>query len=110
MTNTSSAEEPQEKKQKTDNGSLEKEQRWLLEKTGLSSVNDLTALTKLNLPNCSLSSLPENLPELVPNLSILFAPKNKFKELPAVIGLCSKLQVGLSFVCFLLVITVYETN
>jgi hypothetical protein len=71
----------------------EEEQKWLLERTGLSTINDLTSLTKLNLPNCGLSNLPVNLPALLPNLSILFAPKNHFEELPPVIGKCSKLQV-----------------
>ena len=55
---------------------------------------DLSALTKLNLPGCGLSSLPSSLPELCPNLSILFMPKNHMKELPSVIGKCPKLQVS----------------
>lgn len=63
---------------------------WLLERT---KVNDLSRLQKLNLPNCGLSTLPMNLPKLVPNLSIIFLPKNHFEELPAVIGSCTKLQV-----------------
>ena len=56
-----------------------------------SSLKDVTTL---NLQDCGLSSLPSNLGEAMPNLSILFCPKNKFEELPAVIGSCSKLQVG----------------
>jgi Leucine-rich repeat (LRR) protein len=71
----------------------DEEQKWLLERTGLSTINDLTTLTKLNLPNCGLSTLPVNLSDLLPNLSILFAPKNHFEELPEVIGKCSNLQV-----------------
>jgi tRNA A-37 threonylcarbamoyl transferase component Bud32 len=53
----------------------------------------LQALTKLNLPDCGLSSLPDNLGTHLPNLSILFAPKNSFEELPAVIGSCPNLQM-----------------
>ena len=71
----------------------EEQAKFLLEKSGLSNRADLTALTKLNLPACKLSSLPTNLPDLVPNLSILFCPKNQFKELPAVLGQCPKLQM-----------------
>ena len=51
-------------------------------------------ITKLNLPECGLSSLPANLGTWLPNLSILFCPKNKFEELPAVIGSCPNLQVS----------------
>lgn len=50
-------------------------------------------ITKLNLPECGLSSLPSSLGTWLPNLSILFAPKNKFQELPAVIGSCPNLQM-----------------
>lgn len=50
-------------------------------------------ITKLNLASCGLSSLPSSLPEILPNLSILFCPKNHFTELPAVVGSCQKLQV-----------------
>jgi hypothetical protein len=53
----------------------------------------LQALTKLNLPDCGLSSLPDNLGAHLPNLSILFAPQNSFEELPAVIGSCPNLQM-----------------
>jgi hypothetical protein len=66
---------------------------WLLQKTGLTTVNDLTMLTKLELANCGLTSLPEILPIIVPNLSILFCPKNNFSEMPAMIGNCKKLQM-----------------
>lgn len=51
-------------------------------------------ITKLNLPECGLSFLPANLGTWLPNLSILFCPKNKFEELPAVIGSCPNLQVS----------------
>jgi hypothetical protein len=53
----------------------------------------LTNISKLDLSNCNLSTLPEGLPEAVPNLSILFLSKNRFHEMPAVIGQCSKLQM-----------------
>mmetsp|Transcript_23450 Transcript_23450/g.42557 ORF Transcript_23450/g.42557 Transcript_23450/m.42557 type:complete len:465 (-) Transcript_23450:127-1521(-) len=50
-------------------------------------------ITKLNLPECGLSFLPANLGTWLPNLSILFCPKNKFEELPAAIGSCPNLQM-----------------
>ena len=50
-------------------------------------------VTKLNLPECGLTSLPANLGQAMPNLSILFCPKNNFDEVPVVIGSCPKLQV-----------------
>jgi hypothetical protein len=53
----------------------------------------LTNISKLDLSNCNLSALPAGLPEAVPNLSILFLSKNCFREMPAVIGQCSKLQM-----------------
>jgi hypothetical protein len=64
----------------------------LVQLTGLSRP-DFGVLTKLNLPNCGLSSLPSCLPDILPNLSVLFMPKNKFEELPSVIGSCPNLQV-----------------
>mmetsp|Transcript_12589 Transcript_12589/g.30477 ORF Transcript_12589/g.30477 Transcript_12589/m.30477 type:complete len:535 (+) Transcript_12589:155-1759(+) len=75
---------------------------WIFEKAptilgGLTTTpkiqDDLSLLTKLDLPNCNLTSLPESFHLAVPNLSILFCPKNKFSELPAEIGLCRKLQM-----------------
>jgi hypothetical protein len=53
----------------------------------------LMNISKLDLSNCDLSTLPAGLPEAVPNLSILFLSKNRFREMPAVIGQCSKLQM-----------------
>jgi hypothetical protein len=53
----------------------------------------VTNITKLDLSNCNLSTLPAGLPEAVPNLSVLFLSKNRFREMPAVIGQCSKLQM-----------------
>jgi Leucine-rich repeat (LRR) protein len=71
----------------------DEQEQFLLEKSGLSTYSDLSLLTQLNLPACNLSSLPSELPRIVPNLSILFCPKNQFKELPALIGECPKLQM-----------------
>mmetsp|Transcript_15341 Transcript_15341/g.44391 ORF Transcript_15341/g.44391 Transcript_15341/m.44391 type:complete len:493 (-) Transcript_15341:156-1634(-) len=51
------------------------------------------AIQKLDLFQCNLSSLPSSLPEVLPNLSILFCMKNKFTEMPAVIGQCPRLQM-----------------
>lgn len=51
------------------------------------------AITQLNLPGCGLLSLPSSLATYLPNLSILFCPKNNFQELPEVIGSCPKLQM-----------------
>lgn len=53
----------------------------------------LSAVTKLNLPECGLTELPSDLGKVMPALSILFMPKSKFKEVPAVIGSCPSLQV-----------------
>jgi hypothetical protein len=69
------------------------DEKLVLKLTGLTCSKDLTILTKLNLPKCVLSTLPDNLATLLPNLSILFLPKNLFEELPSVVGSCSKLQV-----------------
>ena len=72
---------------------IQKQEKWLLERTSLTTKNDLACLTKLNLPNCGLSSLPPELPTLLPNLSILFMPKNHFEELPETVGSCQQLQM-----------------
>jgi Protein kinase domain/Leucine rich repeat len=50
-------------------------------------------VTKLDLPNCKLSGLPECLPEALPNLSILFLSNNSFKTMPLVVGKCPNLQM-----------------
>ena len=62
---------------------------------GLKTIQpcDCSSLVKLNIPNCGLSSLPDKMPQFFPNLSILFAPNNRFNELPPVIGQCDQLQV-----------------
>ena len=57
---------------------------------------DLAAITKLDLPGCNLSTLPDALPDALPNLSILFLSNNDFEEVPAIIGACKSLQVCLS--------------
>ena len=51
------------------------------------------AIQKLDLFQCDLSSLPSSLPDILPNLSILFCMKNNFTEMPAVIGQCPRLQM-----------------
>jgi tRNA A-37 threonylcarbamoyl transferase component Bud32 len=50
-------------------------------------------VTKLDLSDCGLSQLPESFSTLLPNLSILFLSKNKFREMPEIIGKCSRLQM-----------------
>jgi Leucine-rich repeat (LRR) protein len=85
-TTTTTPEEQEEEEQE--------QEKWFLERTKLSTRHDLTCLTKLNLPNCGLSTLPSEMPKLLPNLSIIFLPKNDFEELPAVVGACPKLQVS----------------
>eukprot|EP00536_Pseudo-nitzschia_multiseries_P010339 jgi/Psemu1/25626/gm1.25626_g len=76
---------------------LEQQRQWLLEKIPSvpSPLPDdfLSTLTKLELPNLGLNELPSCLPELCPNLSILFCPKNNFLEVPEVIGRCPNLQM-----------------
>lgn len=52
-----------------------------------------STLTKLDLPECGLTSLPSALATFLPNLRILFCPKNNFQELPAVIGSCPNLTM-----------------
>lgn len=51
------------------------------------------SVTKLDLFQCNLSSLPASMSTLLPNLSILFCMKNKFTEMPSVIGDCENLQM-----------------
>ena len=75
----------------------EREMRLLLQKASPPidwNPSTFANITKLNLPDCGLSSLPASLGMWLPNLSILFCPKNMFEELPAVIGSCPKLQVN----------------
>jgi Leucine-rich repeat (LRR) protein len=70
----------------------EQQLQHLIQLSGLNRA-DFSVLTKLNLPNCGLSSLPSCLPEVLPNLSVLFMPKNQFQVLPKVIGDCLELQM-----------------
>lgn len=81
--------------QSQDESTTQEEQRkWLLQNIPSSPITvDLSALTKLDLPNLGLTELPSSLPEICPALSILFCPKNKFVEVPAVIGQCKHLQM-----------------
>ena len=62
-------------------------------KTPPSTDFDLTCMTKLDLFNCGLSTLPSCLPDALPNLSIAFLSNNQFTEIPAVIGACQNLQM-----------------
>lgn len=50
-------------------------------------------ITKLDIFDCGISSLPDSFAEAFPELSILFLSKNKFKEMPKMIGDCPKLQM-----------------
>lgn len=63
----------------------------------LSKTPDLippfTSITKLDLFQANLSTLPTSLPEHLPNLSILFCMKNNFEVVPGIIGKCPKLQM-----------------
>jgi len=73
----------------------EEQRQWLLEHIPSSPTTtvDLSSLTKLDLPNLGLTELPSCLPDICPSLSILFCPKNKFVEVPSVIGQCKHLQM-----------------
>jgi len=71
----------------------EREQFIALLHANIAPSVDFTTLTKLNLPNCGLSSLPACMPSVLPNLSILFMPNNQFEELPAILGSCLQLQM-----------------
>jgi hypothetical protein len=57
------------------------------------AVFPLLDVTKLDLPNCQLSELPEALPDALPNLNVLFLSNNRFSHMPAVVGRCRKLQM-----------------
>lgn len=74
----------------------QQQRQWLLGHIKIPSsptAFDLSALTKLDLPNLGLTELPSCLPEICPALSILFCPKNRFVEVPPVIGKCPNLQM-----------------
>ena len=74
----------------------QRQRQWLLGHIKIPLIPtsfDLSALTKLDLPNLGLTELPSCLPEICPSLSILFCPKNEFVEVPPVIGKCPNLQM-----------------
>lgn len=73
-------------------GEAEMNQLLMLDKN-LSVPFQHYAIQKLDFFGCDLSSLPSSLPDVLPNLSILFCMKNKFAEMPAVIGQCPRLQM-----------------
>ena len=76
--------------------SEEEQKKWLLDHIKVPSSPaslDLSALTKLDLPNLGLTELPSCLPDICPSLSILFCPKNNFVEVPPLIGKCPSLQM-----------------
>ena len=50
-------------------------------------------IIKLDLFQCGLSTLPEEISTLLPNLNTLFCMKNIFTQVPAVIGACPNLQM-----------------
>ena len=61
-----------------------------LSKLDVGSWEDITIL---NLTGCGLNSLPKGFEKAFPNLSILFLSNNNFREMPAVLGACPKLQM-----------------
>lgn len=50
-------------------------------------------ITKLDLSDCGISSLPDSFAILLSNLSVLFLSNNKFTEMPEIIGKCKNLQM-----------------
>ena len=59
----------------------------------LAAPRPYTNITKLDLPDCGLSALPDGFENAFPNLSILFLAKNKFQQVPDTIGKCPHLQM-----------------
>ena len=55
--------------------------------------SNFSTLTKLDIFGAGMSSLPINLPKILPNLKTLFLMKNEFTEVPAVIGSCPNLDM-----------------
>lgn len=74
-------------------GDDEIRQLIVLSKIPPSPSLDLSTITKLDLFQADLTSLPSALPKYLPNLSILFCMKNNFEEVPEVIGQCPKLEM-----------------
>ena len=50
-------------------------------------------ITILDLGNCSLSSLPTSMPEVLPNMKVLFLSNNHFFEMPPIISIFQKLDM-----------------
>jgi len=67
--------------------------RLLLSQSSPPSSSQLRGITKLDLSDCGLSSLPDDLPEALPNLSVLFLSNNRFRQMPAVVGRCRDLRM-----------------
>lgn len=53
----------------------------------------LSSVSMLDLGDCSLEELPLGFERSFPNISILFLSKNRFRQMPAVIGACPNLQM-----------------
>lgn len=84
----------QAKRQRSEKHHFEKVQQLLsLHKPPIDIIQDLSLVTKLDLPGCNLSELPDELPDALPNISILFLSNNDFQEVPAIIGKCKTLQM-----------------
>lgn len=91
VTDDSSESSPQQQQQ---------EMIQFLQLVGVNQPCDCSALIKLNLPNAGLSSLPDAMATMFPNLSTLFLPNNRFDELPAVLGKCKNLTVRFGCRCW----------
>jgi hypothetical protein len=89
LTDDSSESSPQQQQQQ--------QMIQFLQLVGVNQPCDCSALIQLNLPNVGLSSLPDAMATMFPNLSTLFLPKNRFDELPAVLGKCKNLTVRFLF-------------
>lgn len=60
----------------------------------LTAASSLHLVTKLDLSDCNLSSLPSDLPTVLPQLSILFLSNNHFTVFPSdVLRHCEQLQM-----------------
>lgn len=54
---------------------------------------DYSSLKKIDLSSCGLENISSQLPEILPNLSILFLSNNHFQEMPELIGKFRNLQM-----------------
>ena len=77
---------------KNDEKALEYEVAHLLSLAQL-TPNMALSITKLDLFRCNLSFLPKVLPEICPQLKILFLMENKFTQMPAVLGSIPRLEM-----------------